>query len=164
MRLHVLQVSTYFLSVKPPYTGQSLRTGGSLYRYLVYKMYNILQFQLIYTYMYMMMAGKYRNKQYMQTHGVFIPKLCRLNNNSIQLFIIYYLCAESTATRSITNIAQRIYNSNNNNNNTIIIIQFNSCLFTCKLNSPEANYRVSTSKRKKHQNNTNKIKTREYTQ
>jgi hypothetical protein len=27
----------------------------------------------------------------------------------------------------------------------IIIIQFNSCLFTCKLNSTEANYKVSTS-------------------
>jgi hypothetical protein len=26
----------------------------------------------------------------------------------------------------------------------IIIIQFNSCLFTCKLNSTEANYKVST--------------------
>jgi hypothetical protein len=43
------------------------------------------------------------------------------------------------------------------------IIQFNSCLFTWKLNSPEVNYRVNTSKRKKQQNNTNKIKTREYT-
>jgi hypothetical protein len=29
----------------------------------------------------------------------------------------------------------------------IIVIQFNSYLFTCKLNSPEANYRVSTSKK-----------------
>jgi hypothetical protein len=28
---------------------------------------------------------------------------------------------------------------------TIIIIQFNSCLFTCKLSTPEANYKVSTS-------------------
>jgi hypothetical protein len=27
----------------------------------------------------------------------------------------------------------------------IVIIQFNSCLFTCKLNSTEANYKVSTS-------------------
>jgi hypothetical protein len=45
----------------------------------------------------------------------------------------------------------------------LTIIQFNSCLFTCKLNSPEANCRVSTSKREKQQNNTNKIKTREYT-
>jgi hypothetical protein len=31
---------------------------------------------------------------------------------------------------------------NNNNNNTI---QFNSCLLTCNLNSPEANYKVSRS-------------------
>jgi hypothetical protein len=30
-----------------------------------------------------------------------------------------------------------------------IIIQFNSYLFTCKLNSPEANYKVSTSNKKK---------------
>jgi hypothetical protein len=49
---------------------------------------------------------------------------------------------------------------NDDNNNPI---QFNSCLFTCKLNNPEANYRVSTGKRKKQQNNTNKIKTRENT-
>jgi hypothetical protein len=80
-----------------------------------------------------------------------------------------YLCAESTATRPITDTAQRICNSNNNNNNKIImaksnniltlmiiiVIQSNSYLFTCKLNSPEANYRVSTSKRKKQQNNNN---------
>jgi hypothetical protein len=26
----------------------------------------------------------------------------------------------------------------------VIVIQFNSCLFTCKLNSTEANYKVST--------------------
>jgi hypothetical protein len=36
--------------------------------------------------------------------------------------IFYYLCAESTATRPITDTAQRKYNINNNNNNTIIII------------------------------------------
>jgi hypothetical protein len=29
----------------------------------------------------------------------------------------------------------------------LIIIQFNYCLFTCKLNSPEANCKVSTSKK-----------------
>jgi hypothetical protein len=28
--------------------------------------------------------------------------------------------------------------------NIIIIIQFNSCLFTCKINSTGANYKVST--------------------
>jgi hypothetical protein len=37
------------------------------------------------------------------------------DNNSI----LYYLCAELTATRPITDIVQRKYN--NNNNNTIII-------------------------------------------
>jgi hypothetical protein len=37
--------------------------------------------------------------------------------------------------------------------------QSNSYLFTCKLNSPEANYKVNASKRKKQQQkNTNKIK------
>jgi hypothetical protein len=41
-------------------------------------------------------------------------------------------------------------------NELIIIIQFNSYLFTYKLSSPEANYKVSTSK-KKQQQNTNKI-------
>jgi hypothetical protein len=30
----------------------------------------------------------------------------------------------------------------------IIIIQFNSCLFTCKLNSTEANYKASTNRKK----------------
>jgi hypothetical protein len=37
------------------------------------------------------------------------------------------------------------------NNNSIIFnsIDFNSYLFTCKRNSPEANYKVSTSKEKK---------------
>jgi hypothetical protein len=36
-------------------------------------------------------------------------------------------------------------------------VQFNSYLFTCKLNSPKANYKVSTSKKKettKHKQNT----------
>jgi hypothetical protein len=36
----------------------------------------------------------------------------------------------------------------------IIIIQFNSCLFTCKLNSPKASYKVSTGKKKQQQQNT----------
>jgi hypothetical protein len=36
--------------------------------------------------------------------------------------ILYYLCAESTATRPITDTAQRKYNNNNNNNIIIIII------------------------------------------
>jgi hypothetical protein len=31
--------------------------------------------------------------------------------------------------------------------NSILIFQFNTYLFTCKLNSPEANYKVSTSKK-----------------
>jgi hypothetical protein len=30
----------------------------------------------------------------------------------------------------------------------LIIIQFNSCLFTCKLNSTEANYKASTNREK----------------
>jgi hypothetical protein len=38
------------------------------------------------------------------------------------------------------------FNNNNNNNNNNInndnSIQFNTYLFTCKLNSPEANYKV----------------------
>jgi hypothetical protein len=34
--------------------------------------------------------------------------------------ILYYLCAESTVTRPITDTAQRRYNNNNNNNNTTI--------------------------------------------
>jgi hypothetical protein len=85
--------------------------------------------------------------------------------------ILYYLCDESTATRPITDTAQRKYNNNNSNNSTIIIIiimgkvktpfnynvltmmmmtiiQFNSIQFKfiCvqKLNSPEATYKVST--------------------
>jgi hypothetical protein len=36
--------------------------------------------------------------------------------------------------------------------NKVIIIQFNSCLFTCRLNSPEASYKVSTGKKKQQQN------------
>jgi hypothetical protein len=36
--------------------------------------------------------------------------------------ILYYLCAESTATRPITDTAQRKYSNNNSNNSTIIII------------------------------------------
>jgi hypothetical protein len=36
---------------------------------------------------------------------------------------------------------------NNNNNNNDNSIQFNTYLFTCKLNSPEANYKVITSKK-----------------
>lgn len=39
---------------------------------------------------------------------------------------------------------------------TIIIIQFNSFLFTCNLNSPEDNHEVSVLRRKK-QKRTNKI-------
>jgi hypothetical protein len=37
--------------------------------------------------------------------------------------ILYYLCAESTATRPITDTAQRRYNNNNNNNNNNNIMQ-----------------------------------------
>jgi hypothetical protein len=41
-----------------------------------------------------------------------------------------------------------LYNLDNNISSvsavTPIIIQFNSCLFTCKLNSSDANYKVST--------------------
>jgi hypothetical protein len=39
----------------------------------------------------------------------------------------------------------------------IIIIQFNSYSFTCKLNTTEANYKVSTSKKKNNKTFTNKI-------
>jgi hypothetical protein len=35
--------------------------------------------------------------------------------------ILYYLCAKSTATRPITDTAQRRYKNNNNNNNNTII-------------------------------------------
>jgi hypothetical protein len=37
------------------------------------------------------------------------------------------------------------------------IIQFDSYFFTCKRNSPEANYKVSTSKKNEINTNTNKI-------
>jgi hypothetical protein len=42
------------------------------------------------------------------------------------------------------------FNNNNNNNNNSV--QFNSCFFTCKLNSPEHNYNVSASKMKETTN------------
>jgi hypothetical protein len=42
-------------------------------------------------------------------------------------------------------------------NSILIIIQFNPYLFTCKLNSPEADYKVSTREKKEKQQNTNKI-------
>jgi hypothetical protein len=43
------------------------------------------------------------------------PFAVQSNNNSIKFFnsILYYLCAESTATRPITDTAQRRYNNNN---------------------------------------------------
>jgi hypothetical protein len=47
------------------------------------------------------------------------------------------------------------YSSSGNNS-----IQFNSCLFACKLNSPEANYKVSTSKGNNNNNNNNKWESR----
>jgi hypothetical protein len=65
-------------------------------------------------------------------------ELHRNNNNSIQFnSILYYLCAESTATRPITDTAQCRYNnniivkqcSNNNDNNNNNSIQFNSILY-----------------------------------
>jgi hypothetical protein len=43
------------------------------------------------------------------------------NNNSIQFNSIYYLRAESTATRPITDTAQR--NNNNNNNNSVALVR-----------------------------------------
>jgi hypothetical protein len=47
-------------------------------------------------------------------------------------------------------------NTNDKNNNSI---QFNSYLFACQLNSPRANYKVSTSKRK--ETNIRKVQTKE---
>jgi hypothetical protein len=52
-------------------------------------------------------------------------------------------------------ISKQTHKQTNNNNS----IQFNSYLFTCKLNSTEANYKVSTSNKKK-----TKYKTRKFTQ
>jgi hypothetical protein len=40
--------------------------------------------------MYLMMAVKGRNMQYMQTHGVFIPELCRMDYNKHYLTIWRY--------------------------------------------------------------------------
>jgi hypothetical protein len=50
-------------------------------------------------------------------------------------------------------------NKNNNNNNNIIIIiiinQLNSCLFTCKLSSTEANYNNNNNNNNNNKNNNN---------
>jgi hypothetical protein len=56
-------------------------------------------------------------------------------NNSI----LYYLCAESTARRPITDTVQRRYNknNNNNNNNNTIIQSQNSFQLKCSNNNDD---------------------------
>jgi hypothetical protein len=56
---------------------------------------------------------------YTNSHKV--SKICIDDDDSIQFNSIYYLRAESTATRPITDTAQRRYN--NNNSQTIMIIR-----------------------------------------
>jgi hypothetical protein len=68
------------------------------------------------------------------------------NNNSIQFFIIY---VPSQQPQGQLQTEHRVDTSNYIMDKIIIIIiiiiiQFNSCLFTCKLNSTEANYKVRT--------------------
>jgi phosphopantothenoylcysteine synthetase/decarboxylase len=60
------------------------------------------------------------------------------NNNSI-LFnsIICYLCAESTATRPITDTAQRKYNNNNDDNNNSNGQSQNSFQLQCSNNNDD---------------------------
>jgi hypothetical protein len=59
---------------------------------------------------------------------------------NVSLFIV-------TLSDDIFNLLWLIINNTSNNS-----IQFNSCLFTCRLNSPEASYKVSTGKKKQQQN------------
>jgi hypothetical protein len=53
--------------------------------------------------------------------------------------ILYYLCAESTATRPITDTAQRKYSSNNNNNNNSSGQSQNSFQLQCSNNNDDNN-------------------------
>jgi hypothetical protein len=46
----------------------------------------------------------------------------------IIIIILYYLCAESTATRPVTDTAQCRYTNNNNNNNNAIIHNNNNTI------------------------------------
>jgi hypothetical protein len=64
------------------------------------------------------------HKTYETDRTLWLAHYIYINNdddNSIQFNSIYYLRAESTATRTITDTAQRRYN--NNNSQTIMIIR-----------------------------------------
>jgi hypothetical protein len=77
------------------------------------------------------------------------PKIRSQNFCSVILVILIIfwtvLLKEYMSVGRIEPLSYSNINNNNNNNNNNNSVQFNSCLFTCKFNSTEANYKVSTS-------------------